>query len=207
MSTTTLRITGMTCDHCARTVENALNELPDVTARVSFDDGLARVETRGELDSEALVKAVKTKGYGASRVDGDDAGRRGGGGGLSVAIVGSGSASFACAIRAAEDGARVTMIEANTLGGTCVNVGCVPSKIMIRAAHIAHLRAEQPFEGLGKCAPEIEQPKLVAQQQARVDELRYAKYQSILDGNPNMSLMHGRARFEDPHTLVVKTDD
>ena len=55
---------------------------------------------------------------------------------LHIAIIGSGSAAFACAIRAAESGARVTMIEAaNVIGGTRVNVGCVPSKIMIRGAH------------------------------------------------------------------------
>ena len=49
---------------------------------------------------------------------------------LKIAIIGSGSAAFACAIKAVEAGAQVTMIEAGTLGGTCVNVGCVPSKIM-----------------------------------------------------------------------------
>ena len=57
---------------------------------------------------------------------------------LHVAIIGSGSAAFACAIRAAEEGARVTLIEeAQAIGGTCVNIGCVPSKIMVRAAHVA----------------------------------------------------------------------
>ena len=43
-------------------------------------------------------------------------------------------------------GARVTLIERGTIGGTCVNVGCVPSKIMIRAAHVAHLRRESLFD-------------------------------------------------------------
>ncbi len=208
MNTTTLRISGMTCDHCARTVEGALNELPDVVANVSYDEGLARVESDAEIDAESLVRAVKSKGYGAFPVDGKGAAsRRGGGRDLHVAIIGSGSAAFACAIRAAAEGARVTLIEANTLGGTCVNVGCVPSKILIRAAHIAHLRAKQPFEGLGACAPAIDRAALVAQQQARVDELRFAKYQAILDANANLSLVHGQARFEDARTLRVRTDD
>ena len=133
--------------------------------------------------------------------------RRGGGRGLRVAIIGSGSAGFACAIRAAEEGARVTLVEADTLGGTCVNVGCVPSKIMIRAAHIAHLSANQPFEGLATRAAAIDRPALVAQQQARVDELRNAKYQGILDANANISMVRGFARFEDARTLVVKPSD
>ena len=76
---------------------------------------------------------------------------------LRIAIIGSGGAAFAAAIRAAEAGAAVTMIERGTIGGTCVNVGCVPSKIMIRAAHIAHLRRESPFDGgIAASAPAID---------------------------------------------------
>lgn len=208
MNTTTLRITGMTCDRCAHAVERALNDLAEVTARVSFADGLARVQSRDEIDAERLVKAIRAKGYGAFPVDGKGARpHRHGGRGLNVAIIGSGSAAFACAIRAAEEGARVTLIEANTLGGTCVNVGCVPSKIMIRAAHLAHLQSRHPFQGLGTSAPSVEMTALLAQQQARVDELRHAKYQSILDALPGAALTRGRARFKDAHTLVVGGDD
>lgn len=60
-----------------------------------------------------------------------------GAGGLRIAVIGSGGAAMAAAIKAAQDGAQVTLIERGTIGGTCVNVGCVPSKIMIRAAHVA----------------------------------------------------------------------
>ena len=61
---------------------------------------------------------------------------------LHIAVIGSGGAAMAAALKAAERGARITLIERGTIGGTCVNTGCVPSKIMIRAAHIAHLRTE-----------------------------------------------------------------
>jgi hypothetical protein len=66
---------------------------------------------------------------------------------LHIAVIGSGGAAMAAALKAVEQGATVTLIERGTIGGTCVNVGCVPSKIMIRAAHIAHLRRESPFDG------------------------------------------------------------
>ncbi len=170
------------------------------------DKGLARVESKAEIGTERLTKAAK--GHGAIPLDGKGARpRRGGGRDLRVAIIGGGAAAFACAIRAAEEGARVTLIEANTLGGTCVNVGCVPSKIMIRAAHLAHLQRKHPFQGLGTSAPSVEMPALLAQRQARVDELRHAKYESILDAIPGATLMRGRARFKDGHTLVVRDDD
>jgi mercuric reductase len=209
MTSTTLRITGMTCDHCARTIEKALNALPGVKARVSFPDAQAEVELRGELPTERLLKAVRAKGYGAEPLEAETVphARTGGETGLRLAIIGSGSAAFACALRAANEGAHVTMIEQGTLGGTCVNIGCVPSKIMIRAAHMAHQMQHHPFDGLGKAAPVLERRRLVAQQQARVDELRQAKYQHNLDDNPNINLLQGQARFTAPTALSIKRPD
>ncbi len=72
---------------------------------------------------------------------------------LHVTVFGSGDAA---ALRAAERGARVTLIERSTIGGTCVSVGCVPSKAMIRAAHISHLRTKSPLDdGITAVAPAI----------------------------------------------------
>ncbi|EPW3520044.1 FAD-dependent oxidoreductase, partial [Pseudomonas aeruginosa] len=102
----------------------------------------------------------------------------------------------------------VTLIERGTIGGTCVNVGCVPSKIMIRAAHIAHLRRESPFDGgIAATVPTIDRSKLLAQQQARVDELRHAKYEGILGGNPAITVVHGEARFKDDQSLTVRLNE
>lgn len=95
---------------------------------------------------------------------------------LHVAIIGSGSAAFACAIKAAEGGARVTIIEANeVIGGCCVNVGCVPSKILIRAAQLAQQQRSNPFAGLEDQAPLLNRSLLAKQQTSRVNELRAAK--------------------------------
>ncbi len=121
-----------------------------------------------------------------------------------VAIIGSGATAFAAAIRAADGGAQVTLIERGVTGGTCVNVGCVPSKIMIRAAHIAHVRTSSAFDaGIESCTPRVNRKALMEHQQARVDELRHAKYQGILDRNPNINLIRGFARFKDAQTLTV----
>ena len=208
MTTTSLRITGMTCDHCAQTVEKALNALPGVRANVSYTDALARVEAGSEIKTESLIQAVAAKGYGASLANGTTfASKEGPDTGLHVAIIGSGSAAFAAAIRASEEGAQVTIIEAGTIGGTCVNVGCVPSKIFIRAAHVAHLASAHPFEGLARQKLAVSRAPLVAQQQARVAELRRAKYEDILESNPNINLVRGRARFADARTLMVTRPD
>ncbi len=99
------------------------------------------------------------------------------------------------------------MIEAGTLGGTCVNVGCVPSKILLRAAHAAHIQHRHPFEGLSKVRPTIDRAAMVAQQQSRVEELRQAKYASILTNNPNIELIRGFASFLDPNRLRIEPSD
>jgi mercuric reductase len=123
---------------------------------------------------------------------------------LRVVIVGSGSGAFAAAIKAVEEGAVVTIIEGgDTIGGTCVNIGCVPSKIMIRGAHIAHLQAHHKFEGIPLSQPVIDRSALVRQQQMRAQELRHAKYESILESNPDINLVRGWARFQSPNTLIV----
>ena len=127
---------------------------------------------------------------------------------LNVAIIGTGSGAFAAAIRAAEAGARVTVIEGgDVIGGTCVNIGCVPSKIMIRAAHIAHLQAHHAFDGIPLNQPRIDRRALLRQQQARVEALRHAKYENILASNPAIHLIRGWARFRDQQTLVVQKPD
>ncbi|MEX2198059.1 MAG: mercury(II) reductase, partial [Burkholderiales bacterium] len=87
---------------------------------------------------------------------------------------------------------------------TCVNVGCVPSKIMIRGAHVAHTVAHHPFLGIGRQSAQVDRRALVAQQQARVEELRQAKYEAILESRAeSIRLLRGVARFGDARTLSV----
>ncbi len=204
-----LAITGMTCDHCARAVEQALAGVDGVQrAQVSYASGTAHVETSGTVAPAALFDAVGARGYGASlRGAGQPATRKGGGSRLHVAVIGGGSAAFAAALRAAEEGAQVTLVEDGTLGGTCVNVGCVPSKIAIRAAHYADAQARPPFLGIEPRVPVIDRAALVAQQQARVAELRHAKYERLLETTPGINLVRGRARFTGARKLRITRAD
>lgn len=205
MTVIQIPVTGMTCDHCATTIEKALKALPDVKARVSYPDATAYIEALGHTTLPDIIQAIQTAGYGATIPDVSlpSGTGHGNGEGLHIAIIGSGSAAFACAIRAVESGARVTIIEAHTVGGTCVNVGCVPSKILIRAAQMAHDQAASRFLGILAHAPVIDRLALVDQQQARVEALRQAKYQDIVDHNAAITLRRARARFADAHTLIL----
>jgi len=211
---TEITVNGMTCTTCATHVKDALEKIPGVNAAVvSYPESRAQVMADTAVSHGQILAAIAALGYQGSIRVGDfkdetkirDALE---GAGLHIAIIGSGGAAMAAALKAVEQGATATLIEHGTIGGTCVNIGCVPSKIMIRAAHIAHLRRESPFDsGVKAAVPAIDRAKLLAQQQARVEELRHAKYEGILDGNPAITVLHGEARFKDEQRLVVRLND
>lgn len=211
---TKITLTGMTCTSCAAHVKDALEKIPGVNAAVvSYPESRAQVMADNAVSHEQMPAAIAALGYQGSIRVGElksDAQNRNAlsGAGLHIAVIGSGAAAMAAALKAVEKGARVTLIERGTMGGTCVNIGCVPSKIMIRAAHIAHLRRESPFDdGIAATLPTIDRRKLLTQQQARVEELRHAKYEGILESHSGITVLRGAARFKDGQHLTVTLND
>ncbi len=208
MNTIKIEINGMTCDHCAQSAQDALNALDGVEASVSYDNGQAKVESQGIVDDSMLLKAIESKGYKATLINDKNSKTSTGGNGLHIAIVGTGSGAFAAAIKAVEQGATVTIIEGgDVIGGTCVNIGCVPSKIFIRGASIAHLQGHHAVDGVALNTPAINRKAMMEQQQQWVEKLRYAKYESILETNPGINLVRGMAKFKDANTLIVTKKD
>lgn len=209
MKSMTFNVQGMTCDHCALTVEKNLLQIHGVAgARVSFETRTGEVDLNNDVPFTLLRDAVRHAGYeleetGAkdrtSPPKSPDSGEN-----LHVAIVGAGSGAFAAAIRAAEGGARITMIERGTVGGTCVNVGCVPSKILIRQAHHAYEPLSQPFEGIRSDRARMDPHLLKRQRENRVLELRDKKYVQLLNAYPSITMREGTASFVDDRTLLIK---
>jgi mercuric reductase len=115
-----------------------------------------------------------------------------------LAVIGAGSAGFSAAISAAELGARVTLLGHGTIGGTCVNVGCVPSKTLIRATDALHqARAATRFAGLGGGAEVASWAALIAQKDALVATLRQEKYIDLLPAYNRIAYLEGAARLAD----------
>jgi mercuric reductase len=111
-------------------------------------------------------------------------------------IVGAGSAGFSAAITAAEEGAHVALIGYGMIGGTCVNVGCVPSKAMIRAAETVHqTKAASRFAGIKAMANIEDWRALIAQKDGLVTALRQAKYSDILPSYNNVAYIEGEAKL------------
>ena len=117
-------------------------------------------------------------------------------GGPDLIVVGAGSAGFSAAITAAERGARVLMIGHGTIGGTCVNVGCVPSKALIRATETLHqARTASRFTGIRATAEVTDWRALVAQKDDLVAGLRQAKYIDLLPAYDGIAYREGKARL------------
>ncbi len=116
--------------------------------------------------------------------------------GYDLAVLGAGSAGFAAAIAAAEQGARVALVGHGALGGTCVNVGCVPSKTLIRAAETLHqARAAARFAGIRGEAHLESWSAVSAQKNALVAELRQARYADLLAAYHDIAYLEGPARL------------
>ncbi|RIH89567.1 mercury(II) reductase [Calidithermus roseus] len=117
-------------------------------------------------------------------------------------IVGSGSAGVAAALEAASRGAKAAVIEGGVLGGTCVNVGCVPSKALLRAAEAFHKAGRHPFQGIQTQAERVHLERVIQQKDDLVGSLRQEKYAEVLQA-AGVPVIHGQARFLDGETLEV----
>ncbi|MDQ7053441.1 MAG: mercury(II) reductase [candidate division KSB1 bacterium] len=118
-------------------------------------------------------------------------------------VIGTGGGGTAAAIRAAELGYRVAIIEAGTIGGTCVNIGCIPSKAIIRAAKAYHTAGHHPFAGLRTRAEGVDWPQLISQKDHLVAELRQQKYIDILQSYDTITLIQGHGRFNSRGEVVI----
>ena len=112
-----------------------------------------------------------------------------------MVILGSGSAAFAAALKAADHGRKTAMIERSTLGGTCVNVGCVPSKNLLRAGELRYYDSHREFPGIRPGGATFEFNRIIEQKNQIVRGLRKEKYADVLRSLPSTKLFRGNARF------------
>ncbi|NEO32299.1 MAG: glutathione-disulfide reductase [Symploca sp. SIO3C6] len=116
-------------------------------------------------------------------------------------VIGGGSGGIASARRAAEYGAKVGVAEFNTLGGTCVNRGCIPKKLMLYASHFSALYEDAQGYGWSPSNSTLDWPKMIKAVNQEVERLN-GVYQRMLD-KAGVELIHGYAKFLEPHTIEI----
>ncbi len=119
-----------------------------------------------------------------------------------VVAIGAGSAAFAAAIRATTLGARVALVERGAVGGTCVNVGCIPSKHLLAASHVYEEAGRHPFEGIATTQAGTDMAALVGMKAKVVSELRQEKYLDLAD-HYGFGIIQGEARFTGQDNVSV----
>ena len=120
---------------------------------------------------------------------------------VDLLILGSGSTAFAAALRAQESGKTSLMIEERTIGGTCVNRGCLPSKNLIEAARLVHDARHPRYPGLSPAEMRVDFRALIQQKDEVVESYRQRKYESLTGGR--FSIEKGHGEFVDAHTIAV----
>ncbi len=210
-----LEVKGMTCVSCATHVTEALQKVDGVVeCRIpDWQAKKALVTVAGDVDEKKLTESVQEAGYQAKVL-----GRNGGGSreesttdnghmeqnvDYDLVVIGTGGGGVAASIRAAESGHKVAIIEGGTIGGTCVNIGCVPSKALIRAAEAYHTAGHHSFAGLKTKAEGVDWPALIAQKDELVDELREKKYVDVLKSYTNITLIQGWAKLDANGDVVI----
>lgn len=200
-----VNIQGMTCAGCEKHVESALEKIGAKNIESSFRRGEAVFELPDDIGVESAKKAIDEAKYQPGEIEEVQSEEKivlGDEGDYDLLIIGSGGAAFSAAIKSVEYGAKVAMIERGTVGGTCVNIGCVPSKTLLRAGEINHLAKVNPFIGLQTSAGKVELAPLVKHKDELVSELRNQKYVNLID-EYGFELIEGEAIFVDENTVEV----
>lgn len=119
-----------------------------------------------------------------------------------VAVIGAGPGGYETAIKAAQLGKKTCIVEEKSFGGTCLNVGCIPTKVLIRTANlVSEIRAASEFavDGIDPAAVSVDMKKLQQRKNGIVKTLT-GGVQALLRGN-HVAVEKGRAAFVDAHTL------
>lgn len=123
-------------------------------------------------------------------------------------IIGGGSAAFSAAIKAESLGLSTLMVNAGLdFGGTCVNVGCVPSKTLIRAAETAYHATHSRFEGIKPKGVEIDFGQVIRDKKKLVADLQQKKYMDVVGDFKHLTMLQGWAKFTDANTIQVDGKD
>jgi mercuric reductase len=208
LATVTLNIEGMTCDHCAVSIEKRFaGKEGIINKQVTYDKKNGEFTYNPSLISkqEIIDTINSSKSY---RVIANGSEKDSGKNNFDLIILGGGSAAFSAAIRAEELGLSTLMVNAGLpFGGTCVNVGCVPSKTLIRAAETAYHASHTNFAGVRPKGVDIDFARVIKDKKQLVSTLQQKKYMDVVGDFENLNMIEGWAEFLDNKTILVNGKD
>ncbi len=205
-----LTISGMTCEHCAVTIGKLVKKNKGVkNAGISFENGRGEIEfDPAAVTKEEIINSINNSKTYRSIDSNDTANGKGANHHFDLIIIGGGSAAFSAAIKANELGLTTLMVNAGlAFGGTCVNVGCVPSKTLIRAAETAYHAVHSNFTGIKPKGFDIDFAKVIRDKKQLVKILQQKKYMDVVSDFENLQMPEGWAEFIDDKTILVNGEN
>jgi mercuric reductase len=205
-----LEVTGMTCDHCATGIEKLVSQNKGVKkVEASYPEASCACEFDPAVTSkEEIVATINRGNYRVVRELDTESPAGGDSTHFDLIIIGGGSAAFSAAIKAEDLGLSVLMVNGGLpFGGTCVNVGCVPSKNLIRAAETVHHANHSNFAGIRPKGAEVDFAKIIQGKKQLVATLQQKKYMDVVGGFKHLKMVEGWAEFEDEKTILVNGKD
>lgn len=199
-----MKVEGMTCAHCEQAIAHLLEQAGAKDVEADWRRGEAIFEFAG--DRSVIERSFSGSAYRPGEIEPLDFPRRWvparGDAAYDLVAIGAGSAAFAAAIRASSLGARVAIVERETIGGTCVNVGCIPSKNLLAASHAYHEAGHNPFPGVSTTQGGVDMAALVGMKAEVVAMLRTEKYLDLIQ-HYGFDIVRGTARFVGPDAIEV----
>jgi dihydrolipoamide dehydrogenase len=123
-----------------------------------------------------------------------------------VVILGGGSGGYAAALRSAQLGKSVALIEKDKLGGTCLHRGCIPTKALLHSAEVADNTREAASYGINASFDSIDMPKVNAYRDSIVDKL-FKGLTGLVGSGKNITMVAGEGRLTGPKTVTVNGDN
>ncbi|MHB1679926.1 MAG: mercury(II) reductase [bacterium] len=216
-------ITGMTCEHCVTSVNKAINKVKGVIeVDTSLSKGESTILALDDIKVEDIKKNIENAGYTPSAHETADVsetevrktakvegGQTGSGHNYDydLIVIGGGSAAFSSAIKFADEGKKVCVIENWVIGGTCLNRGCVPSKHLLEAARIYYEPLSNKFKGIETKQEHIDIKELIKRKTELLNSLRAMKYYNVLKGYNNITFIEAEGRFTSKNSVEVIPND
>ncbi len=213
MNTKTIKmnIKGMFCSGCSSHIEKDLGKMEGVqNCSVNHETGIGEctfdtdkltknevIETVNNLGSYQVINEIEDCCIAPENENNHNKN-------FDLIIIGGGSAAFSAAIKAESIGINVLMVNGGLdFGGTCVNVGCVPSKNLIRAAETVYHANHSNFKSIQPLGANIDFKQLIQDKKELVSALQQQKYMNVVKDFKNLTLLKGWAEFVDSNTILV----
>jgi len=218
-----MNVEGMTCEHCVVSVNKAINKVKGVIeVDTSLSKGESTILAIDDINVEDIKKNIENAGYTplthetadvsetevrkTAKVEGGQTGS-GHNYDYDLIVVGGGSAAFSSAIKFADEGKKVCVIENWVIGGTCLNRGCVPSKHLLEAARIYYEPLSNKFKGIETKQAHIDIKELIKRKTELLNSLREMKYYNVLRGYNNITFIEAEGRFASKNSVEVIPND